>query len=240
MKSSNGTGLTVPRLFPINRRSDYSTGVDQNNINYTLDEPNRHGIKKGLSSMVPETPVADRPRLRLIRSVHSTPRQPMPNIKMYYRATISSTILPPPTRTILPMSGPVRCTWKTTAVHIPARPGLKRTTVLAKLPPRKRRNSPVWPPGSAQPVILKQISTMPGKRSCKISSMMFFPVRELMINVQEAWDDRPNRLGHPESVLNSAMAGHRLQGRYQCVPEVCRSLYSTRCPLAGNNRFKPM
>jgi alpha-mannosidase len=64
-------------------RSDYSTGVDRNNINYTLDEPNRHSIKKGIV-LYGSGDAGGGPDQNQVNSIRTLDADgTMPNVKMY-------------------------------------------------------------------------------------------------------------------------------------------------------------
>ena len=76
-------GIDGTQVIADKPRSDYSTGVDQSNINFTLDEPNRHGIKKGLI-LYGSGDAGGGPTQTQINSIKSfDANSTMPNVKMY-------------------------------------------------------------------------------------------------------------------------------------------------------------
>ena len=76
-------GIDGSQVISYKPRSDYSTGVDINNINYTLDEPNRHSIKKGMV-LYGSGDAGGGPTQTQINSIRSLDgNSANPNIKMY-------------------------------------------------------------------------------------------------------------------------------------------------------------
>jgi len=76
-------GIDGSQVISYKPRNDYSTGVDQNNINYTLDEPNRHSIKKGMI-LYGSGDAGGGPTQSQINSIRSYDSNgTMPNVKMY-------------------------------------------------------------------------------------------------------------------------------------------------------------
>lgn len=76
-------GVDGSQVISYKPRQDYSTGVDRTNINSTLDEPNRHSIKKGVV-LYGSGDSGGGPTQSQIDSIRSLDADgTMPNVKMY-------------------------------------------------------------------------------------------------------------------------------------------------------------